>query len=218
MDKDRAHKLVSLTGIRVPKSVAFEYAPTDEELLEAARALKFPVFVKPVKAGSSFGIAKVKEPPLLPEAVRAAFEYDDAAIIEECIDGFETGCAVVGNNDLTVGRIDEIELSGDFFDFEEKYTLKTSKIHVPARIDAETESRLQEAAKTIYMTLGCRGYARVDIFLTSGGEMVFNEVNTIPGFTPHSRFPKMMKAAGVEFPELVDMLIDMSLSPPKRQV
>jgi len=171
-----------------------------------------PLFVKPVKAGSSFGIAKIKESSLLPDAVRAALEYDDAVIIEECIDGFETGCAVVGNDELTTGRVDEIELTGDFFDYEEKYTLKTSKIHMPARIDADTETRLREAAKTIYRVLGCRGYARVDIFLTKQREIVFNEANTIPGFTAHSRFPNMMKAVGIGFPEIVDMLIELSLS------
>ena len=211
MDKDRAHKLVSLAGIRVPESVTFEHTPTDDEIIAAAQTLKLPLFVKPVKAGSSIGISKVRELPLLPDAVRLALEYDDAVIIEECIDGFETGCAVVGNRELTTGRIDEIEISGEFFDYEEKYTLKTSKIHMPARIAPDTEIRLQEAAKTIYRTLGCRGYARIDIFLSKQGEIVFNEANTIPGFTLHSRFPNMMKAIGVGFPELVDRLIGLAL-------
>ena len=210
MDKDRAHKLVEHAGIRVPESACFDHAPADEELLHAARGLKLPVFVKPVKTGSSFGITKVEALSQLPDAVRTAFGYDDSVIIEESIDGFETGCAVVGNLELRTGRIDEIELAGGFFDYEEKYSLITSKIHVPARIDGETERRLQEAAKTIYRILGCRGYARVDIFLTKENEIVFNEANTIPGFTSHSRFPNMMKAVGVGFPELVDMLIGLA--------
>jgi len=211
MDKDRAHKLVSLTGIRVPDSYCFERIPTEDELLSVAGELKFPLFVKPVKAGSSFGITKVEDHAQLQGAVRFAFTYDDAIIIEENIEGFETGCSVVGNHDLRTGRIDEIELSGGFFDYEEKYTLKTSKIHMPARISAETERRMQDAAMSIYRTLGCRGYARVDMFLTKGDEIVFNEVNTIPGFTSCSRFPNMMKGVGVEYPELVDMLIMLSL-------
>ena len=211
MDKDRAHKLVSLCGICVPKSVCFERPPSGDELLSAVNTLTPPVFVKPVRAGSSFGITKVEDMTMLPEAVSAAFMYDSAVIVEENIDGFETGCAVVGNDELVTGRVDEIELSGEFFDFMEKYSLKTSKIHMPARIDADTECRLQNAAKVIYRALGCRGYARVDIFLTSEREIVFNEVNTIPGFTAHSRFPNMMKGVGVEFPKLVDMLIKLSL-------
>ena len=211
MDKDRAHKLISLCGIRVPRSICFEYKPSESELASAAKELNLPVVVKPVKAGSSFGITVARELSQLNEAVGLAFGYDDAVIIEEKIHGFETGCAVVGNTELTVGRIDEIELSGEFFDFEEKYTLKTSKIHVPARVSAETEERLQNTAKTIYRALGCRGYARIDIFLTDNNEIVFNEANTIPGFTEHSRFPSMMKAAGVSFSMLVDMLISMSI-------
>lgn len=210
MDKDRAHKLVFLAGISIPNSVCFEQVPTDDELLSAARELKLPLFVKPVKAGSSIGITKIESYSELLEAVRFAFTFDDAIIIEENVDGFEAGCAVVGNNKLITGRIDEIELSQGFFNYEEKYTLKTSKIHMPARIDEETERRLQEAAKTIFRTLGCRGYARVDMFLTPDNEIIFNEANTIPGFTSHSRFPSMMKCIGVEYPELVDMLIELS--------
>ncbi|MCL2391475.1 MAG: D-alanine--D-serine ligase VanG [Oscillospiraceae bacterium] len=211
MDKDRAHKLVSFAGISVPKSVCFEYVPSDDEVISAVSELALPMFVKPVKAGSSFGITKVHSLDCLTAAVREAFSFDDAVIIEEGIDGIETGCAVVGNHELTVGRVDEIELSDGFFTYEEKYTLKTSEIHMPARIDAALESRLQEAAKIIYKTLGCRGYCRVDIFLTKDKQIVFNEANTIPGFTAKSRFPKMMKGIGIEYPELVDMLIDLSL-------
>ena len=212
MDKDRSHKLVSLAGIRTPKSICYEYEPTDSEARAAAKELGLPLFVKPVKAGSSFGITKVENDTELSEAVKTALSYDDAVIIEECIDGFETGCSVVGNDELQTGRIDEIELAGGFFDYEEKYTLKTSKIHMPARIDEETERRLQDTAKIIYRVLGCRGYARIDIFLTSKREIIFNEANTIPGFTSHSRFPNMMKGVGIEYPELVDILIDLAIS------
>jgi len=213
MDKDRAHKLVALAGIRIPNAISFEFEPTDDELLCAANKLKLPLYVKPVKAGSSFGITRIESVSELFEAVRFAFTFDDAVIIEENIEGFEAGCAVVGDLDPVTGRIDEIELSQGFFTYEEKYTLKTSKIHMPARVDGETERRLQEAAKLIYRTLGCRGYARVDMFLTNDNDIVFNETNTIPGFTSHSRFPNMMKGIGVEYPQLVDMLIELALKP-----
>ena len=212
MDKDRSHKLVSLAGIRVPKSICYEYAPSDNEVLSTIEELGLPMFVKPVKAGSSFGVTKVENASELMGAVKHALEYDDAVLFEEFIDGFETGCSVVGNHDLITGRIDEIELAGGFFDYEEKYNLITSKIHMPARIDEETERKLQDSAKTIYKVLGCRGYARVDIFLNSKGEIVFNETNTIPGFTAHSRFPNMMKGVGIDYPELVDMLIELAIA------
>ena len=95
--------------------------------------------------------------------------------------------------------MDEIELADGFFDYTEKYTLKTSAIHVPARIDATTAERVKQTFKTIYRALDCRGFARVDLFLSDFGEIVFNEVNTIPGFTSHSRFPNMLKAVGMAF-------------------
>ena len=211
MDKDRAHKLVSYAGIDVPKSISFERPPADGELLGRAKELRLPLFVKPSKTGSSFGISKVEKLAELPQAVKYAFTYDDAVILEEGVDGFEAGCAVVGNHELKIGRVDEIELAHGFFDYEEKYTLKTSKIHTPARIDGQTERALQEAAALIYRTLGCRGYARVDMFLTKEGGILFNEANTIPGFTPHSRFPRMMSGVGMDFGGLVETLIELAL-------
>ena len=125
------------------------------------------------------------------------------------IEGFEVGCAILGIDELTVGRVDEIELSSGFFDYTEKYTLKSSKIYMPARIAAEAERRIQEAAVTIYKALGCSGFARVDMFYTPSGEIVFNEVNTIPGFTSHSRYPNMMKGIGLSFAEMLDKLIGL---------
>lgn len=202
MDKDRAHKLVQAAGVTVPKSVSLRRGDDID-----VSGLKYPLFVKPVRAGSSFGITKVYPQDDIKAAVALAFEHDDTVIIEENVKGFEIGCAIMGIDELTVGRVDEIELSQGFFDFSEKYTLKTSKIHMPARIDAATEKRIQETAKLIYRTLGCSGFARVDMFLRPDGEIVFNEVNTIPGFTSHSRYPNMMKGIGLSFPEMLDKLI-----------
>ena len=141
-----------------------------------------------------------------------AFEYDNEVLLEEAIEGFEVGCAIIGTEILTVGEVDEIELSGGFFDFTEKYTLKTSDIHVPARIDKTISNKIKETAKRIYQILGCRIFARVDMFLTPDGEIVFNEVNTIPGFTEHSRFPGMLKAAGYSFPQILDTIIELGVS------
>ena len=107
--------------------------------------------------------------------------------------------------------MDEIELSDGFFDYDEKYTLKSSEIHMPARIDADTAERVKRTAATVYRALGCSGFARVDMFLTPEGRIVFNEVNTIPGFTAHSRFPNMMRGIGMTFAQLVDTLIRMEL-------
>lgn len=209
MDKDRAHKLVSLTGISVPRSVVFDRSNKETALKEIDAALSYPLFVKPVRAGSSFGITKITEKSQLDTAIASAFEHDSEVIVEEMVSGFEVGCAVLGIDELTVGRVDEIELSSGFFDYTEKYTLKTSNIYMPARIDAETEKRIQDAAVTIYKALGCSGFARVDMFYTPSGEIVFNEVNTIPGFTSHSRYPNMMKGIGLSFAQMLDRLIGL---------
>lgn len=212
MDKDRAHKLTALAGVSVPRGQAFSRDTSLEELEEYAQELGFPLFVKPVRAGSSFGISRVSRPEELPEAVSAAFGHDREILLEEAVHGFEVGCAVLGNPPrLTVGVVDEIELSGDFFDFEEKYSLKTSVIHCPARISGKKTLEIQEAAKTVYTALDCRGFARVDFFLTPAEEIIFNEVNTIPGFTAHSRYPNMMKAAGLDFAALLDRLIELEV-------
>lgn len=210
MDKDKAHKLVKNAGITVPKSITLK-KPINKKNLELSRELNYPLFVKPVKSGSSFGITKIYKEEELQSSVELAFEHDDEVIIEENIGGFEVGCAVLGTNFLIAGRIDEIELGDDFFNFTEKYTLKSSKIHMPARINAVCEKRIQKTAIQIYKILGCSGFARVDMFLTPSGEIVFNEVNTIPGFTSHSRYPNMMKGIGLSFDELLDKLIGLYL-------
>ncbi len=209
MDKDRAHKLVSQTGILVPKSVVFRQFNRAAGMREIAEKLSYPLFVKPVRAGSSFGITKVNRLEELENAIELASRHDFEVVVEEEIRGFEVGCAVLGIDELTVGRVDEIELSNGFFDYTEKYTLKSSKIYMPARIDAAEEKRIQEAAVTIYRALGCSGFARVDMFYTPSGEIVFNEVNTIPGFTDHSRYPNMMKGIGLNFTQMLDKLIGL---------
>lgn len=210
MDKNLAHQLVEDAGIRTPKSLVLYQESQTKDQNAKIKEIGFPMFVKPVRAGSSFGITKVLKEEDLQEAVKEAFRHDSQVILEENIEGFEVGCAVVGNEELTIGRVDEIELSQGFFDYTEKYTLKTSAIHMPARIDAETEKRIQETARRIYRVLGCCGFTRVDMFLTKQNEIVFNEVNTIPGFTEHSRFPNMLKGIGYTFEDIVDLLISLA--------
>jgi len=211
MDKDRAHRLVQMAGVRVPRAFVFGKSFDQSRVLEQAEAIGYPLFVKPVRAGSSYGISKAAARDSLLGAVAEAFRYDNQVIVEEGIPGFEVGCAVMGNSELATGEIDEIELADSFFDFTEKYNLITSKIHVPARISAEKSDELKRTAKFIYQTLGCRGFARVDLFLTPSGEIVFNEVNTIPGFTPHSRFPSMMRAAGVSFEQVITCAVELAV-------
>lgn len=213
MDKKRAHTIVVAEGIRVPHSYVIKRERmTEGQVDEIVNQIGFPMFVKPVKAGSSLGITKVLRQEEVRVAIEKAFQFDDYVILEENIEGFEVGCAILGTEELLVGEVDEIELSDGFFDFTEKYTLESSYIHVPARIDDRMVARVKEMSQIIYKALGCSGLARVDSFVTPSGEVVFNEVNTLPGFTSHSRYPNMMKQIGVEFEELLTMLIKEAVS------
>ncbi len=212
MDKVKAHDLVRLNGIRVAKSVTVQPWTEFEDICNSVRMIGYPVFIKPVNAGSSYGISKIYKEEDLKEAIKTAFRYDREVVIEEMIDGFEVGCAIIGkDNEIMIGEVDEIELSSDFFDFKEKYINNSSKTYVPARISKEESSRIKDTAKQIYQILGCSGFARVDMFYTPDKEIVFNEVNTIPGFTSHSRFPNMMKACGVSFEETVEKIVELAM-------
>ena len=211
MDKVRSYKIVEPAGIKVPKYVHYEKMPSEAELLSDVSNFVLPIFVKPVNAGSSFGVTKLDELGNIIKAVKYAFEFDDVVVIEEGVVGKELGCAVFENTELKTGRVDEIDVKGGFFDYKEKYSLITAKIHMPARISEEAEKKVQETGKKIFKLLGCKGYARVDMFLTENQEVVFNEINTIPGFTAFSRFPNMCKGIGIGFEELVDKLINVCL-------
>ena len=211
MDKYIAHKLVESNGILVPKSYLFTKYDNKNEIKERIINLKYPIFVKPLKAGSSFGITKVLDISQLDRAIDYAFSYDDSIIIEEGIDGFEVGCAILGNNELIIGEVDEIELQDGFFDYEEKYTLKTSKIILPAELPELEREKIKNTALKIYKILGCKGFSRVDMFYTKDNKIVFNEVNTIPGCTSHSRYPSMLKQIGYNFEVVIDKWITLGL-------
>ena len=191
MDKELSHRIAAAAGVPVAETVTVMKPYDAHEIQKYARRL-------------------CKENELIP-AVESAFEHDSEVILEEQIRGFEVGCAVLGNRELTIGEVDEIELSEGFFNYEEKYTLKTSNIYVPARIPLEKAEEIRHMAAVIYRALKCRDFARVDMFLTPEGKIYFNEVNTIPGFTAHSRYPGMMKAAGISFQELLSRLIEMEV-------
>ena len=212
MDKERAHKLAQAAGVNVPASIVLDRQTDMDHALLLADKLGYPVFVKPLRAGSSYGITKVGKREELSAAIKLAFAYDSHIILEEAISGFEVGCAVLGNDTLTVGELDEIELADGFFNFTEKYTLKTSAIHVPARISPAKAAEMKEIAQCIYKALGCQGFARVDMFLDENGSVFFNEVNTIPGFTAHSRYPSMMKAVGMSFEQIISNVIELAVS------
>lgn len=207
MNKHVAQRLAEAVGARVPKAILLTEGDSTEQAFAFAVEIGYPVFVKPVKAGSSYGVTKVDAESDLAAAIDTAFNYDDAVMVEEAIVGREISCAVMGKKELVTGEVDETEVKGGFYDFNAKYFPTSTHIYVPARIPAEERERVKELAKKLYKALSCDGFARVDFFYTDNGELIFGEINTIPGFTEHSHFPTMMKAAGYSFSEIIDFFI-----------
>lgn len=215
MDKTMAKIIVQSDGINVPPSVSAIAGDSMEDIVAAAEQLGYPLYVKPSRSGSSIGITKAHGRDELLAGIGKAWAHDSRLVIERHIEGFELGCSVLGHEDPIAGELDEIALHGEFFDHAEKYSLSTASIHLPARIDAGTAREAKEMALRIYRILGCSGLARVDLFLGKDGRLYFNEVNTIPGFTEKSRYPGMMREAGIGFPELLDRLIHDALKEPR---
>lgn len=216
MDKDISHRIVKDAGIRVPETVVLTGSVSKEQLDELITGFRYPVFVKPANGGSSFGVNKVVDSSGLLEAVIEAQNYDSKVCIEEAIDGCEVGCAILGNvDDLTVGEVDQIVLSHGFFrihqESQPEKESENSTIRVPAEIPQEVQAQIKQTARDIFRALGCTGLARVDMFLTLDHEVVFNEVNTMPGFTNYSRYPRMMKAAGISIAQIADRAIQLAL-------
>lgn len=212
MDKSLAYTVVRAAGIATPN---FWIVTADDGV--DPDQLPYPVFVKPARSGSSFGVTKVSQKEELPDAVKTARQYDTKVLIEEAVVGSEVGCAVLGNGpDLTTGEPDQIALSHGFFRIHQEDNpengSENSSILVPADIPPEARLRVQQTAKAIYRALGCRGLGRVDTFLKEDGTVMLNEVNTLPGLTSYSRYPRMMEAAGVSFSEMIDRWVSLALN------
>ena len=212
MDKSLAYVVAGSAGIATPN---FWTVTPDEDI--DADQLTYPVFVKPARSGSSFGVTKVSGREELQSAVQTARRYDSKVVIEEAVVGSEVGCAIHGNDlDLFAGEVDQIALSDGFFrihqEREPERGSDNATVIVPANISADSRSLVQETAKAIYRALGCSGLSRVDMFLTDDGRVVLNEVNTLPGMTSYSRYPRMMAAAGLSFADVIDRMVSLALT------
>jgi D-alanine--(R)-lactate ligase len=212
MDKSIAYIVAGSAGIATPKF----WTVTANEDLDADR-LSYPVFVKPARSGSSFGVSKVSGKEEFPSALETARQFDSKVLIEEAVVGSEVGCAVLGNDvDLATGEVDRISLSHGFFKIHQEDDPESGSENatfiVPADIPAESHALVRETAKAIYRALGCRGLARVDMFLTEDGKVVLNEVNTLPGMTSYSRYPRMMAAAGLSLSDVIDRMVALALT------
>lgn len=211
MDKSLAYIVARSAGIATPN---FWAVMANEDF--DPDQLTYPVFVKPARSGSSFGVSKVSRKEELPGAVEIARQYDSKVLIEEAVVGSEIGCAILGNDrDLVAGEVDRIALSHGFFRIHQESAPESGSENstpiVPADIPAESRSLVQQTAKAVYRALECRGLARVDMFLKEDGTVVLNEVNTLPGMTSYSRYPRMMAAAGLPLAEVIDRIVSLAL-------
>jgi D-alanine---(R)-lactate ligase len=212
MDKSLAYLVARRAGVATPN---FWTVGVGEHI--DPDGLPYPVFVKPARSGSSFGVSKVSRNEELPGAMEAARRYDQKVVIEEAVAGDEVGCAILGNDtELVAGEPDRVSLSHGFFrihqEREPERGSENATFIVPADISTEARELVRETAKTLYHALGCQGLARVDLFLKEDGTVVLNEVNTLPGLTSYSRYPRMMAAAGLSLGEVIDRVVSLALA------
>ncbi|MCK9518759.1 MAG: D-alanine--D-alanine ligase [Dehalococcoidia bacterium] len=179
----------------------------------------YPCFVKPANGGSSVGITHVRSREDLGQAWAAAFAYDDKAVVETAIQGQEVECSVLGNEYPEVSIAGEIVPDRDFYDYDSKYSgASTTQLNIPAAIAPEVAERVRELALRMYQAMGCEGYARVDFFVANGTEVIANEVNTIPGFTSISMYPKLWEASGLPYRDLLTRILELAFERHERRV
>ena len=216
MDKTLTKLVMDHAGIpqaawRMVKSSELP-ARMESILQELEEAFDYPMFVKPAGTGSSVGVSKAADRSALEHALLAAGVYDEKILVEECIFGKEIEVAVMGNNNPVASVCGEIDSGSDFYDYDAKYVTDSSVAYIPARISEEAAERVREYAVKAYSAVGCQGMSRVDFFVTHEGErVILNEINTIPGFTSISMFPKLFDASGIPYPQLIDELIELAL-------
>ena len=215
MDKSITKLIADAAGVRQAawQLVTREsFARSRESVLSAIEArFAYPVFVKPAGTGSSVGVAKAKDRAALETAVEAALKYDRKVLVEEFILGQEVEVAVLGNDNPFASVCGEIDAGAEFYDYDAKYVSDCARLYIPARLSEQTAEQVRELAVRVYTAMGCRGLSRVDFFVKDGGEVIFNEINTIPGFTSISMYPKLFEASGIAYSELLDDLIALAL-------
>jgi D-alanine-D-alanine ligase len=215
MDKDLFKAVMRDRGIPVTRNITIRQGG------EPRNPFGFPAFVKPARLGSSVGISKVHDDAELAAAVALAFEHDEKVLVEEFVEGVEVECGVLGNERPVASLPGEIVSHGfegaDWYDYSAKYAEGGMDLIVPPRLEQETIERVQELAVQAFVAGECEGMARVDFFVRPGGEVVVNELNTIPGFTATSVYAKLFEASGVPYPELVDRLVQLALDRHERR-
>jgi len=210
MDKEVMKRVCSERGLPVVEYVTLLRGCMDTAEIESR--LGFPVFVKPANLGSSVGISKAHDRPELEKALTLAAEYDRKIIVERAVEGREFECSVLGNQQPEASQPCEVLPSREFYDYEDKYILDQAKFELPANLAPEKTAELRQLAVACYRAVECEGMARVDFLLDrSNGQLYINEINTIPGFTSISMYPKMWEHSGLPYPQLIDRLIELAL-------
>jgi D-alanine-D-alanine ligase len=219
MDKCVAKDVLASHRIPQARYVNLHDDEVDGGLVDrVGRALGWPVFVKPANLGSSVGVTKVDGPAQLRDAVDVALGYDEWIVVEEAIAGREIEVAVLGNRAAEASVPGEIVPGNDFYDYEDKYVEDSAKLLVPAPLDDAQTASVRGLAVRVFGLLRCEGMARVDFFLEEGGRgFLVNEVNTIPGFTPISMYPKLWQASGLSYSALIDRLVELALERHERR-
>ena len=211
MDKDLFKAVLRDRGIPVARNVTVRNWDAPQHPFD------YPVFVKPARLGSSVGISKVHDADELGPAIELARRHDDKVLIEEFVDGIEVECGVLGNREPIASVVGEIVASAEWYDYGAKYDEGGMDLVVPARIPEQTAELVQERAVESFVATECEGMARIDLFVRPGGEVVVNEINTIPGFTATSVYAKLFEASGIPYPELLDRLIELALERHERR-
>lgn len=216
IDKSITKIIIDTTNVKQADyyvALKHEFLEDSEKILKnILKKLKnFPMFIKPCSCGSSVGVYKANDIESLKKGLLNAFDFDNKVLIEEFIEGREVETAVMGNFLPVVSTVGEIEPTQEFYTYNAKYEDKTSKLYIPARISQTALQNIRENAIKVYKALGCKGLSRVDFFITKEEKIIFNEINTIPGFTSISMYPKLFEYEGIKYSNLIDKLLQLAL-------
>ncbi len=211
MDKDLFKAVLRDRGIPVARNVTLRDGDAPEH------PFAYPVFVKPARLGSSVGITKAHNEDELVAAVELARRHDDKVLVEELLDGVEVECGVLGNRDPIASEVGEIVAHAEWYDYSAKYDEGGMELVIPARVPPEARERVRSLAVESFVATECEGMARVDLFVLKDGEVVVNEINTIPGFTATSVYAKLFEASGITYAELLDRLVELALERHERK-
>jgi D-alanine-D-alanine ligase len=222
MDKSMAKIILGAAGIPQARHIACRAGDLEDPALgglldEIEAALGFPCFVKPSSSGSSVGVSKCGSRPALVAALRGAAQFDDKILVEEFVEGREFECSVLGGDSPQTSVVGEIVPGAEFYDYDAKYASETSRTIIPADLPDGVSGRMRELAAAAFAAMGCAGLARVDFFVRArDGSVVLNEINTMPGFTQISMYPKLWEASGLPFPRLLERLVELALERKRR--